>query len=52
MALGAAGGAMGGSLLLFICPFASTAHVVLAHVGGMVLTAVAGALLAAAVIRR
>ena len=52
LALGAAAGAMGGFVLHFICPFASTAHVVLGHVGGMVLTAVAGALLAAAVIRR
>ena len=45
MALGAAGGAMGGLLLVFICPFATAAHVVLGHVGGMVLAAVAGALL-------
>jgi tetratricopeptide (TPR) repeat protein len=45
MALGAAGGAMGGLLLVFICPFASTAHVVLGHVGGMVLAALAGAVL-------
>ena len=52
LALGAAAGAMGGFVLHFICPFASTAHVVLGHVGGMALTAVAGALLAAAVIRR
>ena len=52
LALGAAAGAMGGFVLHFICPFANTAHVVVGHVGGMVLTAVAGALLAAAVIRR
>jgi len=45
MALGAAGGALGGLLLVFICPFASTAHVVLGHVVGMVLAAIAGALL-------
>jgi hypothetical protein len=45
MALGAAGGAMGGLALLFICPFASTAHVVLSHVGGTVVAALAGALL-------
>ena len=32
MALGAAGGAMGGLLLVFICPFASAAHVVGGHV--------------------
>ena len=42
----------GRSAAVFICPFATTAHVVLGHVGGMVLAAVAGALLAAAVIRR
>jgi hypothetical protein len=45
MALGAAGGAMGGLLLVFICPFATTAHVVLAHVGGVGLAAAAGAIL-------
>ena len=45
MALGAAGGAMGGLLLVFICPFATTTHVVLAHVGGVVLAATAGAIL-------
>jgi hypothetical protein len=45
MALGAAGGAMGGLLLVFICPFADTSHVVLGHVGGVVLAAAAGALL-------
>ena len=32
MALGAAGGAMGGLLLVFICPFATAAHVVGGHV--------------------
>jgi len=45
MALGAAGGALGGLLLVFICPFATTAHVVLGHVVGMVLAAIAGAVL-------
>jgi tetratricopeptide (TPR) repeat protein len=45
MALGAAGGAMGGLLLVFICPFASTAHVVFGHVVGMALAAFAGAVL-------
>jgi hypothetical protein len=44
MALGAAGGAMGGLLLVFVCPFASTAHVVGGHVAGMALAAIAGAL--------
>jgi len=45
MALGAAGGAVGGLLLVFICPFASTAHVVLGHVGGMLLAALASAIM-------
>jgi hypothetical protein len=45
MALGVAGGATGGLLLVFICPFASTEHVVLGHVGGMVLASIAGAIL-------
>jgi hypothetical protein len=52
MALGAAGGAMGGLVLHFICPIAGTAHVVLAHVGGMVLSAAAGALLLSGILRR
>jgi hypothetical protein len=52
MALGAAGGAMGGLVLHFICPIAGTAHVVLAHVGGMVLAAAAGALLLPGIARR
>ena len=45
MALGAAAGAMGGLLLVFVCPFASTSHVVLGHVTGVVLAALAGAIL-------
>jgi hypothetical protein len=52
MALGAAGGAMGGFVLHFICPYAETAHVVLGHVGGTILAAVAGALLLPALLRR
>jgi hypothetical protein len=51
MALGAAGGAMGGMALVFICPFASTAHVVGGHVVGMLLAAAAGALLVRAATR-
>jgi hypothetical protein len=51
LALGAAGGAMGGFVLLFTCPFANTAHVVLSHVGGVVLAALAGAILLPAVAR-
>ena len=45
MALGAGAGAMGGLLLVFICPFASTSHVVLGHVGGVALATLAGAVL-------
>jgi hypothetical protein len=52
LALGAAAGAMGGLVLHFTCPFAATAHVLLGHVGGMALTAAAGALLATAITRR
>jgi hypothetical protein len=51
MAIGAAGGAMGGLLLVFICPFAQTAHVVIGHVGGVVLASIAGALLLSAAAR-
>jgi hypothetical protein len=52
LALGAAGGAMGGLVLHFICPIAGTAHVVLAHVGGMMLAAATGALLLSGIARR
>ncbi|HVR62092.1 MAG TPA: NrsF family protein [Polyangia bacterium] len=52
MALGAAGGALGGLALHFICPFAGTDHVVLAHVGGMVLAAAAGAALLPSLVER
>ena len=52
LALGAAGGAMGGLILHFICPFAGTAHVVLGHVGGTILAAAAGAALLPALLRR
>jgi tetratricopeptide (TPR) repeat protein len=45
MALGAGGGALGGLLLVFICPFATTTHVVLGHVGGVLLAALVGAIL-------
>jgi hypothetical protein len=51
MALGAAGGAMGGFVLHFICPFAGTAHVVLGHVGGTILAAALGAALLPALLR-
>jgi hypothetical protein len=52
MALGAAGGAMGGLVLHFICPLAGTAHVVLGHVGGTLLAAAAGAALLPALLGR
>lgn len=52
MALGAAGGALGGFVLHFICPLAGTAHVVLGHVGGTILAAAAGAMLLPALLRR
>jgi len=52
MALGAAGGAMGGLVLHFICPIADTSHVALAHVGGMGLAAAIGALLLSGAGRR
>ena len=52
LALGAAGGAVGGLVLHFICPFAGTAHVVLGHVGGTILAAAAGAALLSVLLRR
>ncbi len=52
LALGAAGGAMGGLVLHFICPYAQTAHVVLGHVGGAILAGALGAGLLAALLRR
>ena len=52
IALGAAGGAMGGLALLFHCPIASRAHLVLGHVGGVALAALAGALLLPALLAR
>jgi hypothetical protein len=51
-AVGAAGGALGGLALHFICPIATTSHVLLGHVGAMLLAAVAGALLLPALLRR
>jgi hypothetical protein len=47
LALGAAGGAMGGLVLHFICPLATTAHVTLGHVGGALAAALIGAALLA-----
>jgi hypothetical protein len=51
-AVGAAGGALGGLALHFICPIATTPHVLLGHVGGMILAAIAGALILPAALRR
>jgi hypothetical protein len=45
LALGAAGGALGGLALHFFCPIATTGHVLLSHVGAMVLASLAGALI-------
>jgi len=39
LALGAAGGALGGLVLHLICPIANAGHVLLGHVGGMALAA-------------
>jgi hypothetical protein len=39
LALGAAGGALGGLVLHFICPIANAGHVLLGHVGGMAIAA-------------
>ena len=47
LALGAAGGAMGGLVLHFICPFAGAAHVTGGHVGGALVAAGLGAALLA-----
>ena len=44
LAVGAAGGALGGLALHFLCPIATTGHVLLSHVGAMVLASLAGAL--------
>jgi hypothetical protein len=52
MALGAAGGAAGGLALVFHCPIAVTSHIVLGHVGGVILAAVVGALLLPAALER
>ena len=52
LALGAAGGAMGGFVLHFICPMAGTVHVLVGHVGGTILAAAAGAALLPALLRR
>jgi len=45
LAIGAAGGALAGLALHFLCPIATTGHVLLSHVGVMVLASLAGALI-------
>jgi len=45
LAVGAAGGALGGLALHFLCPIATTGHVLLSHGGAMVLASLAGALI-------
>jgi hypothetical protein len=45
LAVGAAGGALGGLALHFLCPIATVGHVMLAHVGVMILSSLAGALI-------
>lgn len=51
-ALGAAGGALAGLALHFHCPVASTAHVLLSHVGAMALACAAGAIIFSALLDR
>jgi hypothetical protein len=45
-ALGAAGGALSGLALHFLCAYASTPHVTIAHAGGVALCVLGGALIA------
>lgn len=52
LALGAAGGAMGGLALHLLCPIATTGHVLLSHVGAMILAAAAGGLIVPALLGR
>jgi hypothetical protein len=52
LALGAAGGALGGFVLHFLCPLATTGHVLVSHVGAMILASLAGVLLLSALLRR
>jgi hypothetical protein len=50
LALGVAGGALGGLALHFHCPVASTGHVLIGHVGAMIAASLAGALLLGALL--
>jgi hypothetical protein len=45
LALGAAGGSLAGLALHFVCPIATTGHVLISHVGVMILASLAGALI-------
>jgi hypothetical protein len=45
LALGAAGGSLAGLALHFACPIATTGHVLISHVGVMILASLAGALI-------
>lgn len=45
LAIGAAGGALAGLVLHFLCPIATTGHVLISHVGVMVLASLAGGLI-------
>jgi hypothetical protein len=50
-AVGAAGGALGGGMLHLLCPLGGASHTGFAHGGGVVVCAIAGALLAPLVLR-
>ncbi|HVZ71959.1 MAG TPA: NrsF family protein [Polyangia bacterium] len=52
IAVGAAGGAIGGLALHFICPMATAGHVLIGHVGAMIAASVAGALIFGALLDR
>jgi hypothetical protein len=51
-ALGASAGALAGMVLHFICAYADATHVVIAHVGGVLLSAGIGALVAPLILER
>jgi hypothetical protein len=51
-AIGAAGGALAGLVLHFLCPIATTGHVLLSHVGVMILASLAGGLIMQGVLGR
>jgi hypothetical protein len=51
-AIGAAGGAFGGFLLHWICPYATAAHVTIGHAGAVLVAGALGALVAPLVLER